>query len=123
MSRLALLVAVALAGCATANSPTLRVLGVHDRTPTHELVFVQVTNPANRPMRLTRLEYAFLASGTTVASGEVALERDVPANSAVVVEVPLDGEVSPSMTLEGTLTTELDRIARTIQVSAQISPP
>ena len=123
MSRLALLVATALAGCATANSPTLRVLGVHDRTPSHELVFVQVTNPANRPMRLTRLEYTFAASGTTISTGEVFLERDVPAGSAVVVEVPLDGEVSRAMTLEGTLTTELDRIARTIQVSAQISPP
>ena len=122
MSRLALLVAVALVGCATASSPTLRVLGVHDRTPSH-MVFVQVTNPANRPMRLTRLEYTFAASGQTISTGEVTLERDVPAGSAVVVEVPLDGEVSPAMTLQGTLTTELDRIARTIQVSAQISPP
>ncbi len=123
MLRLTLLAAIALAGCATGGSPTLRVLGVHDSTPSHEVVFVQVTNPADRPMRLTKLEYTFAASGTTVAAGELPLEREVAAGSTAVVEVPLDGDTSGKITLQGTLTAELDRIEQTFQVSAQLSRP
>src|SRR4051794_38146874 len=54
--------AAAVAGCHPGQSPQLHVLGVHEE-PRHEVVFVQVTNPASRPMRLTRLEYAFAAAG------------------------------------------------------------
>jgi Late embryogenesis abundant protein len=121
MLRLTLLVAMALSACATASSPTLRVLGVHDSTPSHEVVFVQVTNPANRPMRLTRLEYTFAASGQTVSTGEMPLERDVAAGATAVVEVPLDGDTTGAITLQGTLTAELDRIEQTFQVSAQVT--
>jgi len=120
MSRLALLVAATLAACTPPGQPTLRVLGVHDSTPTHEVVFVQVTNPASRPMRLTKLEYTFAASGQTVSMGEVTLQREVPAGSTAVVEVPFDGEPGSAMTLQGTLTAELDRIEQTFSVFAQV---
>lgn len=119
MLRLVLITSLALVACATAGStPTLRVLGVHNATQAHEVVFVQVSNPASRPMRLTKLEYTFAASGTTLSTGELSLDRDVPASSAVVVEVPVEG--TGAMTLKGTLTAELDRIEQTFQVSAQV---
>jgi LEA14-like dessication related protein len=109
------------AGCHGGMSPELRVLGVHD-TSRREVVFVQVTNPASRPMHLTKLEYTFAADGATISEGRVDLEREVPAGSAVVVEVPLDTESSKPMTLTGKLTAELDEIVRIFQVDAQIQP-
>jgi hypothetical protein len=128
--RLAFCSALALAGaaatgCGAASSPELRVLGVNDLSP-QQVVFVQVTNPARQTMRLTKLQYAFEAAGATVSSGELALERDVPAGAAVVVEVPLDHTLAQAprrpMTLEGKLTAQLDQIVRIFQVSAPIHP-
>jgi LEA14-like dessication related protein len=121
---LALIVTFALAtGCqSTGGSPQLRVLGVHDQIAAQQVVFVQVTNPANHPLKLTKLEYTFAADGATVSTGEVPLERDVPAGAAVVVEVPLDSTSDKPMTLQGTLTTELDQVERTFPVQAQIAP-
>jgi len=116
---LLLLVAAVLVGCHTGKKPELRVLGVHDAVP-HEVVFVQVSNPANQAMRLTKLEYSFAAQGGTVATGQMPLERDVPAGSAVVVEVPLDSASTQPMTLHGVLTAELDQIERTFPVEAKI---
>jgi LEA14-like dessication related protein len=128
MSRLWISFTVALAlalplaaGCHPGRPPELRVLGVND-VVAHEVVFVQVTNPASQPMRLTKLEYTFAADGATVSTGEMPLERDVPAGAAVVVEVPLVGDSSRAMTLQGVLTAELDQIVRTFQVQAQIRP-
>jgi LEA14-like dessication related protein len=123
MSRIAFLLIAALlaTGCHGGQSPELRVLGVHD-TKRHEVVFVQVTNPASRPMHLTKLEYVFAADGATVSEGAVDLQREVPAGSAVVLEVPLDTESSRPMTLRGKLTAELDEIVRIFQVDAQIQP-
>jgi len=119
---LVLLVALVATACRPAKSPELRVLGVNEHRP-HEVVFVQVTNPASRPMRLTKLEYRFAsAGGATVSEGEVALYRDVPAGAAVVVEVPLDASPTERMTLRGKLTAQLDQIVRIFKVSAQIDP-
>jgi LEA14-like dessication related protein len=109
-----------LAACHAQKSPELHVLGAR-----HEVVYVQVTNPANHPMRLDKLEYKFAADHgkTMVAQGELPLDaREVPAGAAVVVEVPLDVDASKPMTLTGTLTAELDEIVRSFQVSAQIQP-
>lgn len=118
-----LVFAAIAAGCHTGKTPELRVVGVHNSTATHEVVFVQVTNPASRPMRLTKLDYTFAADGATVSEGEVPLQREIPAGAAVVVEVPLDvARRSPILTLSGTLTAELDQIVRTFRVSAQIQP-
>lgn len=116
-----LLLALLVAGCHTGKKPELRVLGVHDAIP-HEVVFVQVSNPANQAMRLTKLEYSFAAKSGTVATGAMPLERDVPAGAAVVVEVPLESDSTQPMTLHGVLTAELDQIERTFPVEAKIQP-
>lgn len=108
-------------GCRSGPSPELHVLGVQDE-PRHEVVFVQVTNPASHPMRLTKLEYTFAAAGQTVSAGEVSLARDVPAGAAVVVQIPLDAPSEQPMTLSGKLTAELDQIVQIFSVSAQVEP-
>jgi LEA14-like dessication related protein len=128
MSRLLSLISLALTigalslatGCHPVQQPELQVLGVHDTG--HQVVFVQVKNPADRPMRLTKLEYTFAADGATVSTGEVPLSRDVPAEGTVVVEVPLDADANKPMTLTGRVTAELDEIVQSFQVSAQIAP-
>jgi len=110
----------------SAKQPDVRVLGVHERPASH--VFVQVTNPAGRPLRLTKLQYVFASAsnGATVSEGELELAREIPAGAAVVVEVPLDGQASGSddgaLTLRGKLTAELDEVVRTFDVDAQIQP-
>ena len=109
-------------GCATTRSPELRVIGVHD-APRREVVFVQVINPASRTMRLTKLEYVFASQGQAVSQGEMVLYRDVPAGSAVVVEVPLeshDSHASGSLELRGRLTATVDQIVRRFSVSARV---
>ena len=114
-----------LGSCATTTSPELRVLGLHDE-PRHEVVFVEVTNPARQPMRLTKLEYRFAAGRTTVAQGELELAREVPAGEAVVVEVPIGaaaGEAGEApLTLRGKLTAVTDQIVRIFEVSAEVAP-
>jgi len=125
MLRLVIAVCFALAlatGCHAGKSPELRVLGVHDAPQSH--VFVQVTNPARRPMRLTKLEYVFASasSGATVAEGTMPLYREIPAGAVAVVEVPLDAEANDTLTLHGTLTAEQDEMVRSFQLNAQIQP-
>jgi hypothetical protein len=125
--RLVLLLALSFAavagiGCATTRSPELRVLGVHEE-PRREIVFVQVTNPARLPMRLTKLEYRFAAGRTTVSEGELELAREVPAGAAVVVEVPIHGAAGEApLTLSGKLTAVTDQIVRIFDVSAEVAP-
>jgi hypothetical protein len=117
------LITALLVGChpGSGASPELRVLGVHDSAP-HDVVFVQVTNPAGQTMKLTKLEYTFAADGATVSTGEVPLERDVPAGAAVVVEVPLDSDSTKPLTLQGRMTATVDEVVRTFPVEAQIAP-
>jgi len=125
MLRLVVIVSLALAcatGCHSGKTPELRVLGVHDAPSSH--VFVQVTNPARRPMKLTKLEYVFASasSGATVSEGEMALYREIPAGAAAVVEVPLDAESTDTLMLRGTITAELDQVVRNFKLRAQIQP-
>lgn len=125
MLRLVVLVSLALAattGCQHGKPPELRVLGVHDARASQ--VFVQVTNPARRPMKLTKLEYVFASAsdGATVSQGSLALYREIPAGAAAVVEVPLDAEADSTLMLRGTLTAELDQVVRSFKLSAQIEP-
>jgi hypothetical protein len=128
LARVALAASLALAGagltagCRSGPSPELHVLGVQGEER-HDVVFVQVTNPASHPMRLTKLEYRFAAAGQTVSAGEMALARDVPAGAAVVVQIPLDSPPEKPMTLSGKLTAELDQIVEIFSVSAQVAPP
>ena len=117
--------ALLLVGCGAAQGPELRVLGIDQRlgaAPRHEVLFVQVTNPANRPMRLTRLEYRFASQGQDVSIGEVSLAREVPAGAAVIVEVPLEVAADRELTLHGRLTATIDEIVRSFAVSAQFHP-
>jgi hypothetical protein len=124
MSRSSFFLAVSLvvAACNSGTSPELRVLGLRDNANAQHVVFVQVTNPASHAMRLTKLEYSFAASGTTVSTGELSLSRDVPADSTVVVEVPLDTTAVPPLKLEGKLTAEQDEIVQTYRVEADVAP-
>jgi LEA14-like dessication related protein len=121
---LALVVGIAITACTGAQTPSVRVLGVQNpgSTSRHEVVFVQVTNPASKPMRLTRLDYVFAAQGQTVSEGAVPLARELPANSAVVVEVPLIGDArqGEALTLKGKLTATVDQIVKSFSVSAKI---
>lgn len=123
MSRLAVALsfALSLAACQSSTSPQVRVLGVHQAPASH--VFVQVTNPAQRPMHLQKLEYVFASSkGTTVAEGEMPLEREIPAGAVAVLEVPLDSTSSETLQLRGKLTAELDQIVRTFKVTGEVQP-
>jgi hypothetical protein len=125
MLRLVLAVSFALTlatGCHSGKSPELRVLGTHNTASSY--VFVQVTNPARRPMKLTKLSYVFASanSGATVAEGEMQLYREIPAGAAAVVEVPLDAESTEALMLRGTLTAELDEMVRSFKLTAQIQP-
>jgi hypothetical protein len=128
LARLALAAWLSLAGvglatgCRSGPSPELHVLGVQGEAR-HDVVFVQVTNPASHPMRLTKLEYRFAAAGEIVSAGEMALARDVPAGEAVVVQIPLDSPPEKPMTLSGKLTAELDQIVEIFSVSAQFAAP
>jgi LEA14-like dessication related protein len=123
MVRLGFLACLAVAAaCTPAKAPELRVIGVHEAVR-HEVVFVQVTNPAARPMKLTKLEYTFAAAGSKISEGEVQLHRDVPPNAAIVVEVPFDvpdSDTPGTMTLTGKLTAELDQVLRTFKVQADV---
>ena len=121
-STLALSVLLAVGGCHAARTPELRVLGVQNAAEQH--VFVQVRNPASRPMRLTSLSYTFASSGgRTVSEGELPLfQREIPAGAVAVLEVPLDAESSEPLQLKGTLVAELDQYVRTFTVAAQIQP-
>jgi hypothetical protein len=116
---LCLLLAV---GCRPAKSPELRVIGLEARA--REVVYVQVTNPASRPMRLTKLEYRFASSGgSTVSEGELVLgAREVAAGAAIVVEIPLETAPEEAMTLRGNLVAEQDHITKNFKVSAEIRP-
>jgi hypothetical protein len=121
-----LAVCLLVGACNSGTSPELRVLGLRDNADAQHVVFVQVTNPASHAMRLTKLEYSFAASGTTVSTGELSLSRDVPADSTVVVEVPLDTAAVPpeqTLKLEGKLTAEQDEIVQTYRVEADVAPP
>ena len=117
-----LVIALALVGCRGTTSPELRVVGVHEALR-HDVVFMQVTNPASHAMRLTKLEYTFAADGATVSEGEVSLAREVPAGAAVVVEIPLETPSEKPMTMSGKLTAELNHLVEIFSVSAQIQPP
>jgi hypothetical protein len=125
MYRLAVasLIALGLTACQHAQtSPELTILGVHQAPSSH--VFVQVTNPAPRPLHLTKLDYVFASSsGTTLARGSMPIERDVPGGAVAVLEVPLDAEPSAKepISLQGKLTGELDQIVRTFKLNARIT--
>jgi hypothetical protein len=121
-----------VAACGAATGPQLKVLGLEQQRriePRPQVVlYVEVVNPASRPMRLQKLQYTFAPTGATPSHGEVPLTRVIDAGAAVVVEVPVSydrAEVEPGepMILRGKLFAELDRIERTYSVSAEVPAP
>jgi len=91
--------AVGLFGCSTA-APQVKVLGV-SRTATTPaerrsapgertlVVFVEVVNPTQRDLHLTRMEYRMAAHPWLEAKGNVPLSREVASDSTAVVEIPV----------------------------------
>ncbi|HTE52517.1 MAG TPA: hypothetical protein VK698_16810 [Kofleriaceae bacterium] len=133
--RLALILALAAAAsgataCATA-SPRVTVLGV-EQAPTaatarHSLlVFVEVVNPTQRDLHLSRLEYRVRATSWFESAGQVELAREVGAGESAVVEIPVpvrhtsasrDGSVA--YTLEGKLFALEDHVERSWKVKVR----
>ncbi len=133
----ALALVLGLAGaCASRGQPHLKVISVEQsahraqrlETRRDMVLFVEVTNPAARPLRLQRLQYSFQSSvkvaGVAPITGEVILSRTVEGGAAVVVEVPLTlDEALPAgeeMTLAGRLYATQDELQRSFDVSAKI---
>ena len=111
-SRRNLLVLTALGtlavGCGSAT-PSVKVLGVSQAAtqagasaaaPAGErmlVVFVEVVNPTQRDLHLSRMEYRMAALPWLEAKGKVALSREVPSDSTAVVEIPVPySEVNPN---------------------------
>lgn len=126
-----LFAAVAAIGCGATQKPQLKVLSVEAtaRPAADMVLFVEVTNPAARPLELHRLQYSF-APSTHVADvepvrGEVSLRRTVDAGAAVVVEVPLpiDGALprGEDLLLAGRLYATQDRLERSFSVHARVA--
>ena len=121
---------LALGACVSSGQPKLKVLSVEQSArPARAMVlFVEVTNPAARPLRLDRLQYSFASSvkvaGVAPVVGEVILSRTVEPGAAVVVEVPLSLDralpTGEEMTLAGRLYTTQDELQRSFAVSAKI---
>lgn len=128
----ALLAAVLAAGCVSSSQPQLKVLSVEkaaaDRPEAARdvVLYVEVVNPAERPLRLQRLQYSFQAAarvaGVEPVEGEVLLSRTVEPGAAVVVEVPLvlDDALprGEEMTLAGRLYALEDEMPRSFPVAA-----
>lgn len=83
-------------GCTVGSRPNVSVLGVSQ--PAHGqgledrsslTLFVEVTNPTSRDLRLSRLEYQLSASSWFETEGRIALERAVAAGTSTVVEIPV----------------------------------
>src|SRR5438105_3184316 len=97
LTALAAAVALAATACASSPRPTFNVLSVQKRPGTtgarphrNMVVYVEVVNPAARPIKLQKLQYTFASASTPTTRGEVELgARLVAAGAAVVVEVPL----------------------------------
>ncbi len=127
---------LAASGCAASTQPTFNVLSVQKRNPNQVgtparrdmVVYVEVVNPARRPIKLQKLQYTFASAGAPTARGEVELgARLVAAGAAVVVEVPLLAGMMPvageTLTLAGRLFAEQDRIVRSFAVEAELAAP
>jgi hypothetical protein len=93
------LVALAAAGCGRA-APQVKVIGVSDAQARPSasqrtmVVFLEVVNPTNVDLKLSRLEYQLSAGPWLTTEGKIALHRAVGAGSSTVVEVPV--QLSPS---------------------------
>ena len=125
----AVLVSTSL-GCAS-QGPEVKVLGVSQpRQPVAEqriLVFVEVVNPGNHDLQLSRLEYRFKASSWFKSEGRVALTRQVAPGASAIVEIPVPVDASGAdaglggvpFSLEGRLFAQDERLERSWSVKAK----
>jgi hypothetical protein len=122
---IAVALALGAAACGAAAGPQVKVLGVSEQgaattaQPHSVVVFLQVRNPSNRPIKLSRLQYTFSADGASKV-GNLTLSRSLAGDAAVIVEVPIelhapaDGEFH----LDGKLYAFEDQIVRSWKVNA-----
>ncbi len=78
-------------GCAGPR-PGVQVIGISTPSVIQDeeaLLFVEVTNPTQRDLELSRFDYELEASGWPADSGEVPLSRGLAAGATAVVEIPI----------------------------------
>lgn len=131
-TRGALACLLAAAACGAGQQPQLKVLSVENTAtaprPADMVLFVEVLNPAARPLELHRLQYRFEPSvqvaGVEPVHGEVLLSRTVDPGAAVVVEVPLPTDDSlpldEDLVLSGRLYATQDQLQRSFDVRARV---
>jgi hypothetical protein len=117
------------AGCATAQ-PEVKVIAMSQAQARparakQVLVFMEVVNPTNRDLQLSRLDYRLSADSWFSTEGTVSLARAVAPNSSAVVEiaVPVDDIASrraPGVVykLDGRLFAHADHVERSWSVTA-----
>ncbi len=81
-------------GCGGTPKPAVKVIGVTDAQDRHDasemlLVFLEVRNPTQRNIKLSRLEYELDAAPLFAASGNVQMQRTVSAGGSAVVQIPV----------------------------------
>lgn len=130
IATLVLLVAALASGCAN-QGPQVKVLGVtQPRQPVAEqrvVVFVEVVNPGQRELQLSRLEYQFQASKWLSSQGRVALARNIAPGASAIVEIPVPvekvaegtGKDGLGFTLQGRLFAQDDQLERSWSVKAK----
>src|SRR5262245_55420144 len=115
--------AILLVGCA-GGRPQVKALGVSQSRRAVDaktlIVFVEVVNPSQSPLRLSRLEYQLEASSWFHSRGKVALQRSVGAGSSAVVEIPVEASndvpSGAAYALSGKLFARENRVERSWKV-------
>ncbi|MEZ4403044.1 MAG: hypothetical protein R3B06_23680 [Kofleriaceae bacterium] len=126
--------ALTLGACASGHQPQFKVLSIEkasSRPASDMVLFVEVVNRAERPLELQRLQYSFARSvevkGVEPIHGDIRLSRTVEAGAAVVVEVPLPYDqslpIGEELLLAGRLYATQDRLQRSFDVQARVTPP
>ena len=83
---------ILLVAACTSSTPKVKVLGVTNSSgdsPQTIHVFMQVVNPTQKELRLSRLKYSMNAGSWFKASGEIRLTRALPGDSAAVLDIPI----------------------------------
>lgn len=125
----ALVLAVGLAACA-GPAPHVKVLGAEQARARQGgpvlTVFVEVVNPTDRDLALSRLEYDLSAGRVFARKGNVAVERRIGAGSTAIVEiaVPVARGAARNLAgvpyrLDGRLYAHGDHIERSWQVAVK----
>jgi len=125
---------VVLGACASTR-PSVRVLGVSEVEPRQAtralVVFVEVVNPGEREIQLSKLEYRLRAEPWFATHGRVDLARPIAPGSSAIVEIPVAVRTPDALgtavasasggvpfRLEGELFTVDDRVERAWTVAA-----